>query len=88
MTEEEDGAEIVRTIIGLAQNLGMDVVAEGVETPDQIEMLKALGCEYGQGYFFSKPLDMQLSEQFICDTHSPLAIVLDEIETSYNAIVS
>jgi diguanylate cyclase (GGDEF)-like protein/PAS domain S-box-containing protein len=83
----EDNAEIVRTIIGLAQNLGMDVVAEGVETPDQIEMLKALGCEYGQGYFFSKPLDMQLAEQFICDTYSPLAIVMDELETSYSATV-
>ncbi|MDT4952212.1 MAG: hypothetical protein QOJ02_350 [Acidobacteriota bacterium] len=85
MSEDDENAEIVRTIIGLAQNLGMDVVAEGVETPNQIETLKSLGCEYGQGYFFSKPLDFQRAEQFICDTYSPLATVLDELETSYNA---
>jgi EAL domain-containing protein (putative c-di-GMP-specific phosphodiesterase class I) len=63
----------------------MDVVAEGVETPEQIETLKSLGCEYGQGYFFSKPLDFQRAEQFICDTYSPLVTILEELETSYNA---
>lgn len=50
---------IVRTIMALAWNLGMEVVAEGVETGKQIAQLKALKCEYGQGYFFSKPLDSQ-----------------------------
>ncbi|MDT4897628.1 MAG: hypothetical protein QOH25_2705 [Acidobacteriota bacterium] len=85
MAEDDENAEIVRTIIGLAQNLGMDVVAEGVETPEQIETLKALGCEYGQGYFFSKPLDFQRAEQYICETYSPLATILDELEMSYKA---
>ena len=85
MADDEENAEIVRTIIGLAQNLGMDVVAEGVETPAQVLTLKALGCEYGQGYFYSKPLDYQRAEQFICDTYSPLATVLDDLETSYGA---
>jgi len=56
MVENNENAEIVRTIAGLAQNLGMDVVAEGVETREQLEILRALGCKYGQGYFFSKPL--------------------------------
>jgi diguanylate cyclase (GGDEF)-like protein/PAS domain S-box-containing protein len=83
MSEDGENAEIVRTIVGLAQNLGMDVVAEGVETPDQIVTLKALGCEYGQGYFFSKPLDFQRAEQYICETYSPLATVLEELEWSY-----
>jgi EAL domain-containing protein (putative c-di-GMP-specific phosphodiesterase class I) len=85
MADDEENAEIVRTIIGLAQNLGMDVVAEGVETPAQVLTLKALGCEYGQGYFYSKPLDYQRAEQFICDTYSPLATVLDDMEISYGA---
>jgi predicted signal transduction protein with EAL and GGDEF domain len=80
MGDDEENAEIVRTIVGLAQNLGMDVVAEGVETPEQVATLKTLGCEYGQGYFFSKPLDYQRAEQFICDTYSPLATVLEELE--------
>ncbi|MBW4441378.1 MAG: EAL domain-containing protein [Plectolyngbya sp. WJT66-NPBG17] len=48
--------ELVRTIITLAWNLGMDVVAEGVETTKQLAQLKALKCEYAQGYLFSKPL--------------------------------
>ncbi|MEA5418241.1 EAL domain-containing protein [Spirulina sp. CCNP1310] len=49
-------AEIIKTIIALAHNLGMDVVAEGVETTTQINYLRTLGCELGQGYFFAHPL--------------------------------
>ncbi|MEK6588850.1 MAG: EAL domain-containing protein, partial [Chloroflexota bacterium] len=45
---------IVRTIVTLAHNLGMDVIAEGVETAAQLERLKALGCEFGQGFYFSR----------------------------------
>lgn len=50
-------SEIVRAIVTLAHNLGLDVVAEGVETLQQCQELQTLGCEYGQGYFFSRPLD-------------------------------
>ncbi|PYT05775.1 MAG: hypothetical protein DMF60_10865, partial [Acidobacteria bacterium] len=50
-------AEIVKTILTLASNLGMDVVAEGVETRDQIIQLTGLNCEYVQGYLLSKPID-------------------------------
>ncbi|MEB3829129.1 putative bifunctional diguanylate cyclase/phosphodiesterase [Phormidium sp. CCY1219] len=57
MSMESESLEIVRTCVDLAHNLGMDVVAEGVETPEQLAGLRALKCEYGQGYFFSKPLD-------------------------------
>jgi PAS domain S-box-containing protein len=49
--------EIIRTIIGLARNLRMDVVAEGTETAAEISYLKTLDCEFAQGYFFSKPVD-------------------------------
>ena len=56
MTEANDNAEIVRTIATLARNLGLEVIAEGVETPEQYQQLKALGCEYGQGYLFSYPV--------------------------------
>jgi diguanylate cyclase (GGDEF)-like protein/PAS domain S-box-containing protein len=56
MTVNNENAEIVRTIIMLARNLKMDVVAEGVETAEQLAQLKALNCQYGQGYYFSKPL--------------------------------
>jgi len=49
--------EIVRTIIMLARNMGMEVVAEGVETEEQLASLRDLSCEYGQGFLFSHPLD-------------------------------
>jgi diguanylate cyclase (GGDEF)-like protein/PAS domain S-box-containing protein len=54
--------EIVRTIIMLARNLGLDVVAEGVETKEQLAYLRALDCEYAQGFLFSQPLDPNLVE--------------------------
>ena len=57
MTNANDNAEIVRTIATLARNLGMEVIAEGIETEEQHQQLKALGCEYGQGYLFSRPVD-------------------------------
>jgi diguanylate cyclase (GGDEF)-like protein/PAS domain S-box-containing protein len=56
MMENEENLAIVRTIVALAQNLGMDVVAEGVETEDQLKLLRKLECEHGQGYLFSTPL--------------------------------
>jgi diguanylate cyclase (GGDEF)-like protein/PAS domain S-box-containing protein len=52
-----ENSELVWTIIALARNLGMDVVAEGVETSGQLEQLRTLVCDYGQGYFFSKGLE-------------------------------
>ncbi|MEA2630608.1 MAG: hypothetical protein QOE66_827 [Chloroflexota bacterium] len=56
--DAEDGDPvIVQTIVTLAHNLGMQVIAEGVETEEQVNRLKAMGCQYGQGYFFSRPVD-------------------------------
>jgi len=48
---------IVKAIINLAHSLGLDVIAEGIETEDQFQILKDLGCEYGQGYLFAQPLN-------------------------------
>lgn len=49
--------EIVRAIVSLAHGLGLDVVAEGIENSTQATLLKAMGCEMGQGFLFSKPVD-------------------------------
>ncbi|AFY80588.1 PAS domain S-box/diguanylate cyclase (GGDEF) domain-containing protein [Oscillatoria acuminata PCC 6304] len=57
MSSEAESLEIVRTCIDLAHNLHMDVVAEGVETLEQLAQLRALQCESGQGYLFSRPVD-------------------------------
>lgn len=50
---------IVKAVISIAQALGMEVVAEGVEEEEQIKILKDLGCHYGQGYFWAKPMPWQ-----------------------------
>jgi len=55
MDRDLETHEIVRIIVMLAHNLGLKVVAEGIEQQEQMEMLKHLGCEMGQGYLFSKP---------------------------------
>ena len=79
MMENEENLAIVRTIVALAQNLGMDVVAEGVETEDQLKLLRKLECENGQGYLFSTPLGGRQLDQFIatCNLQS-----LDLIEVA------
>ncbi|NET09117.1 MAG: EAL domain-containing protein [Symploca sp. SIO2B6] len=60
----EDHA-IVKTIIALGHHLGMDVIAEGIETSEQAKKLKDLHCEYGQGYFFAKPLPAEKVEELL-----------------------
>lgn len=52
-----ENASIVKTIVALAHNMGMDVTAEGVETQAQLDHLKSLNCETAQGYYFSKPVE-------------------------------
>jgi diguanylate cyclase (GGDEF)-like protein/PAS domain S-box-containing protein len=69
MASNAENVEIVRTIIMLAQVLGMDVVAEGVETKDQLKVLRDLKCEYGQGYYFSRPSSPADAERIIVETN-------------------
>lgn len=61
----EGGLDIVETIVTLAHKLGVDVTAEGVETAEQLIQLRALKCDYGQGYFFSEPLDGEAAEALL-----------------------
>jgi diguanylate cyclase (GGDEF)-like protein/PAS domain S-box-containing protein len=70
MADNNENTEIVRTIIMLARNLGMDVVAEGVETEEQLAQLRSLGCECGQGYLFSKPTSAELATIAISKDHA------------------
>ena len=57
--------EIVQTILMLASSLGIKVIAEGVETKEQIEQLKNLNCEGAQGYFYSKPMSFEAADQYL-----------------------
>ncbi len=57
-------AAIANMVVALAQTLDLEVVAEGVETQEQWDVLAKSGCHYGQGYFFSRPLPLDRFEQF------------------------
>ena len=56
MLTERRSMEIVRAVIGLARGLGLNTVAEGIESQEQAAVLRAAGCDYGQGYYFARPL--------------------------------
>jgi EAL domain-containing protein (putative c-di-GMP-specific phosphodiesterase class I)/glycosyltransferase involved in cell wall biosynthesis len=62
---ESSHSETVQKVIGLARSSGMDVVAVGVETRDQLKKVKELQCAYGQGFYFSKPLDSEAAGALI-----------------------
>ena len=61
----QENSAIVKTIVTLAHMLNMDVIAEGIENKSQLDQLKLLNCEHGQGYFFSKPLSRKDAEALV-----------------------
>jgi diguanylate cyclase (GGDEF)-like protein len=76
---------IVRAIVSLALNLGMNTIAEGIETVNQLAQLKALKCQYGQGYFLSKPLDKQILENIIAtEITNPKTIALEDYNSFWD----
>jgi len=68
MNAADENLQIVKTIVTLAGNLGMQVVAEGVETEEQLEQLRLLKCQYGQGFLFSKPLAVVDADLFVLNS--------------------
>jgi EAL domain-containing protein (putative c-di-GMP-specific phosphodiesterase class I) len=70
MDTDPENREIVRTIIVLAHNLGLKVVAEGTEKEEQISLLKELNCEMAQGYLFSRPADDQAMSKLLASNRS------------------
>lgn len=67
MDKGRENGEIVQTIISLAKTLRMKVIAEGIETVDHLHQLRILGCHYGQGYLFSRPVKAEEAENFLAD---------------------
>ena len=63
--DSKSEAPTVKTILALAHSLGMEVVAEGIETSYQLDKLRSLDCDLGQGYFFAKPMNSKETESFI-----------------------
>jgi diguanylate cyclase (GGDEF)-like protein len=92
MTTDDENA-IVRTISTLARNLGMQVIAEGIETEEQYQQLRLLGCEFGQGYLFSQPVDGAsvlhlLAQDAHRDVESPITLTPQQPDDEVTLIYS
>lgn len=68
MRIDEGNTEIVETIVRLAQSLNLEIIAEGVETNEQINFLKQMACNFGQGYFYAKPLSPEKIVEIFSDS--------------------
>jgi predicted signal transduction protein with EAL and GGDEF domain len=67
LSHGDEGVQLVRTIIAMARSLNLSVVAEGVETEQQLAVLQQLGCEASQGYLFSRPLSAQAAAAYLAE---------------------
>jgi EAL domain-containing protein (putative c-di-GMP-specific phosphodiesterase class I) len=70
MLTSEGSSRIVRAVIALAHSFELKAIAEGIDDPKQIEALREMGCEYGQGYLFSRPLDAAQAQEYLRQTAS------------------
>ena len=77
--EKGENSEVLQTIISLAKNLKMRVIAEGIETEGQLAVLRNLGCDYGQGYLLAKPLSRENAEALLYEMNSLLPNASDEV---------
>lgn len=72
----------------LVQNLGLEVIAEGIETMEQLQQLQHVGCKFGQGYLFSRPVDASTAESLLgrklidFNSYSPLPFQMELVESS------
>jgi diguanylate cyclase (GGDEF)-like protein len=76
--ENGEDSEILQTIVSLAKNLKMRVIAEGIETDSQLNVLRNLGCDYGQGYLMSKPLPKDAMEELLYQKQNWLTLESEE----------
>lgn len=64
-------AEVIKTVVALARKVGMEIIAEGIETKEQLECLRRLGCDHGQGFYFCEPLDAKAARALLGDARGP-----------------
>jgi diguanylate cyclase (GGDEF)-like protein len=82
--ENGENSEILQTIISLAKNLKMRVIAEGIETEAQLQVLQNLGCDYGQGYLLARPQTAEAAEKSLYESRNwlPVSLISDRTSTS------
>lgn len=80
LNESEKALDIIKAVVGLAHTFNLDIVAEGIEQPNEIEVLKNLGCQYGQGYYFGKPI-------FYEEALTELKAIFDDKDSKGNIIM-
>ena len=73
LPQDNADRQIVQAIVGMAHTLNLKVVAEGVENPEQLELMRQLGCDYIQGYLLSKPLPLGALARFLADADASTA---------------
>ena len=71
VTESDRNAKIVRSVIDLAHNFDMTVVAEGIEDAATLKFLAELGCDYGQGFYIGRPMKLDAFEQWTAGLRGP-----------------
>ena len=64
------GVQIVESVINMAHRLNLPIIAEGVETPEQVSMLQAADCLYTQGYYFFKPMPIENAEKLLAQPNN------------------
>jgi EAL domain-containing protein (putative c-di-GMP-specific phosphodiesterase class I) len=88
MMHERESLGIVETITALAEKLGKTVVAEGIEKKEHQTMLNKIGCQLGQGYLFSKPLDSSSAEELLKTDCAPKTFTTGELPIKFNVEIA
>jgi EAL domain-containing protein (putative c-di-GMP-specific phosphodiesterase class I) len=71
VTDDEEDASFARMVIGIAKSLNLDLIAEGVESEEQLEFLKSEGCKLIHGFYFSKPLSADKAQEYLKQHYLP-----------------
>lgn len=74
VAEDEEDASFARMVVGIAKNMGLDLIAEGVETVEQLEFLRQEGCRLIQGFYFSKPLNPEDALKYLENHYQPKTV--------------
>jgi diguanylate cyclase (GGDEF)-like protein len=75
LTTSARSKELVRTIVTMGLNLGLDVIAEGIETAEELALVKEMGCSHGQGYLYSRPVPGEVFRALLAGQHHPVRLV-------------